>query len=290
MYLESFELPSVLFEEIFLGRDIKIKQTCYASHYPFQIFPQKHLSELKFSPVTFFYGGNGSGKTTLLNVIAEALHLDRGTYFNRSAFFEDFVSHCEFYTPRYSSVIPKESRMIASDDVFDYLLDIRSMNEQIDDRREDLFQEYRDEKYSSFQMQSIADYEKLRKHNDAKRLTTSKYVNHRLMKNLPEKSNGESAFSYFTEHIKENALYLLDEPENSLAVDRQLELRKFIEDSARYFHCQFIIATHSPFLLSMKQSSIYDLDEDPVTVKKWTELKNVKAYFDFFMEHQTEFS
>lgn len=289
MYLESFELPGVVWEEKFLHENIKTKRTCYSSCYPFQIFPEKHLDELQFAPVTFLYGGNGSGKTTLLNVIAETLHLNRGTYFNKSAFFDDFVSHCEFYTPPYSATIPEESRMITSDDVFDYLLDIRCMNEQIDARREDLFQEYLDEKYSHFQMKSIDDYEKLKQHNDARRLTTSKYVQQRVMQNLPEKSNGESAFCYFTEHIRENALYLLDEPENSLAVDLQLQLRKFIEDSARYFHCQFIIATHSPFLLAMKHSKIYDLDEIPVSVKKWTELKNIRAYFDFFMEHREEF-
>lgn len=289
MYLESFELPSVFWEEQFLNDDVKMKQTCYNSYYPFKIFPEKHLSELQFASVTFFYGGNGSGKTTLLNVIAEALQLHRGTYFNKSAFFDDFVSHCEFYTPRYATLIPEESEMITSDDVFDYLLDVRCMNQQIDERREDLFQEYLNEKYTAFQMKSMEDFEKLKQHNEARRLTTSKYVQKRVMQNLPERSNGESAFWYFTEHIKENALYLLDEPENSLAADLQLQLRTFIEDSARYFHCQFIIATHSPFLLAMADSVIYDLDENPVSTKKWTELKNIRSYFDFFMEHKDEF-
>ena len=45
-------------------------------------------------------------------------------------------------------------------------------------------------------------------------------------------SNGESAFRFFTEHIKEHALYLLDEPENSLAADLQLQLSQFIADTA----------------------------------------------------------
>lgn len=64
---------------------------------------------------------------------------------------------------------------------------------------------------------------------------------------------------------------------------------RFLEDSARFFGCQFIIATHSPFLLSMKGAKIYDLDEDPVDVKRWTELGNVRAYFTFFKEHEREF-
>ena len=94
---------------------------------------------------------------------------------------------------------------------------------------------------------------------------------------------------YFTDRILENALYLLDEPENSLSYALQKDLAKYISDSARHFGCQFIIATHSPILLSMADSVIYDLDETPVTMKKWTELANVRLLFDFFEEKRDEF-
>ncbi len=109
------------------------------------------------------------------------------------------------------------------------------------------------------------------------------------MGNLREQSNGESGCMYFTDKIKENGLYLLDEPENSLSPERQLELLKFLDDSARFFGCQLIIATHSPFLLSMKGAKIYDFDEETVDIKHWTELKNVRIYHDFFEEHKKEF-
>ena len=82
---------------------------------------------------------------------------------------------------------------------------------------------------------------------------------------------------------------MLDEPENSLSPERQLELRQFLTDCTRFFGCQVIIATHSPFILSMKGAKIYDLDEEPVDVKRWTELPNVRAYYDFFQEHKGEF-
>ena len=107
--------------------------------------------------------------------------------------------------------------------------------------------------------------------------------------NVRAQSNGESAFRFFTEHIKEHALYLLDEPENSLAADLQLQLSQFIADTARFYHCQFIIATHSPFLLAMEHCRIYDLDTIPVTVKPWTALKHVRTYFEFFEQHREEF-
>ena len=65
---------------------------------------------------------------------------------------------------------------------------------------------------------------------------------------------------------------------------------RFLEDAVRFFGCQFVISTHSPFLLSMKGARIYDLDEDPVDVKKWTQLENVRAYYQFFKEHEDEFT
>ena len=110
------------------------------------------------------------------------------------------------------------------------------------------------------------------------------------MDTIREYSNGESAFLYFSEKITEQALFLLDEPENSLSPVRQQELVRFIEDSVRFYGCQFVISTHSPFVLSMKGAKIYDLDEDPVDVKHWTELENIKAYYKFFKKHEHEFS
>ena len=263
-----------------------IQRTCYDTVYPFKILSKHQLRQLDFEPVTILYGGNGSGKTTALNVIAEKLGLTRDTLYNRSNFFEDYVKMCSY---ELEQKIPRHSRIITSDDVFDFMLNLRSLNEVINRRREDLFEEYLEAKYSHFQMRSMEDYEQLKKVNSARSKTQSKFVRENLMDNVREHSNGESAFIYFSEKIRENGLYLLDEPENSLSPEKQQELLKFLEDSARFFGCQFIIATHSPFLLSMRGAKIYDMDEEVVDVKRWTELENVRAYYDFFKKHESEF-
>ena len=259
----------------------------YDTFYPFQVLSKHGLTRLDFEPVTILYGGNGSGKTTALNVIAEKLALDRDTLYNRSNFFEDYTGMCDYEE---EMPIPKESRIITSDDVFDFMLNLRSINDGINLKREQLFADYLEDKYSHFQMKSLDDYERLKKVNMAKRKTQSRYVRENLMDNVREHSNGESAFIYFSEKIKENGLYLLDEPENSLSPERQQELLRFLQDSARFFGCQFIIATHSPFLLSMNGAKISDMDEEPVDVKRWTELDNVRAYYDFFKKHEHEFA
>lgn len=284
IYLSHFSFPDIEWEYGFL---MEIKRTCYDSFYPFQVVSKRGLRMLDFEPVTILYGGNGSGKSTVLNVIAEKLGLKRDTPYNRSNFFGDYTKKCGYET---QEPVPEEtSRIITSDDVFDFILNLRNLNDGIDRKREELFEEYLETKYSRFQMKSLEDYEKLKKSYMAKTKTQSKYVRNNLMDNVREHSNGESAFLYFSEKIQENGLYLLDEPENSLSPLRQQELLKFLEDSARFFGCQFLISTHSPFLLSMRGAKIYDMDEDVVDVKHWTELPGVRVYYDFFKKHEREF-
>lgn len=283
-YLSQFIYPSAEREEQFLHG---IRETCYTSVYPFQILSEHGVRILNFDEdIVVLYGGNGSGKTTALNVIAESLHLKRDALYNKSSFFEDYVGMCDQVLMR---ELPSHSRIITSDDVFDFMLNIRGINEGIDARRKDLFQEYYQNKEPGFQLRSIEDYEQLREVNAARKLSKSKYVKGRLNANVREHSNGETAFLYFTENIRENGLYLLDEPENSLSPQRQMELAEHIAQYARFFGCQFVIATHSPFLLAMRNAKIYNLDEEKMRVSKWTELGNVRAYYEFFREHEGEF-
>ncbi|NLI61347.1 MAG: AAA family ATPase [Clostridiales bacterium] len=284
VYLNVFTFPNEEREFDFL---MGIKRTCYDSFYPFKILSRHGFQRIDFEPITILYGGNGSGKSTALNVIAEKIGVQRDSIYNKSNFYADYVDMC---TMGLETSIPRNSRIITSDDVFDYMLNIRNLNEGIDQKREELFEEYLDAKYSHFQIKSMADYEQLKKVNAARRKTQSRFVRSELMDNVREYSNGESAFLYFTEKIEENGLYLLDEPENSLSPNRQIELMKYIEDSVRFFDCQFIISTHSPFLLAMSGAKIYDLDANPVDVKKWTELENIRIYYDFFKRYENEFS
>ena len=284
VYLSGFTFPT--YDEEYAFRLNIVKRTCYNTMYPFFVLSARGLERLDFAPVTIFYGGNGSGKTTALNVIAERLNIGRGAPFNKSSFFGDYVNMCAH---RLSAPLPAQSAVIASDDVFDYMLNLRGINEGIDRKREELLEEYLQNKYAQFRMHSLDDYDRLKKVCDARSRTQSKYVKARLSGNVRERSNGESAFYYFTQRIDEPALYLLDEPENSLSPERQMHLKEFLEQAARWFDCQIIIATHSPFLLAMNGAKIYDFDADPVDVKRWTQLKNVRAYYDFFARHRGEF-
>ncbi|MDU2290308.1 MAG: AAA family ATPase [Clostridium celatum] len=283
IYLDSFKFVNENREYDFI---LDEKRTCYDSFYPFKILSKNQFERVDFDRITILYGGNDSGKSTALNIIAEKIKVHRDSIYNKSNFYSRYVDMCEV---NIENDIPEKSRIITSDDVFDYMLNIRNINEGIDNKREKLFEEYLDNKYNRFQMQSIDDYDKLRKVNESRSKTQSKYVRHNLMDNVREYSNGENAFRYFISKIEESGLYILDEPENSLSPKRQIELVKFIEEHARYLGCQFIIATHSPFILSLKGAKIYDLDENPVDIKRWTDLDNVRQYYNFFKNHENEF-
>ncbi len=284
IYLSSFCFPDEECELAALGPYADM--TCYSSYYPFRLLSRRDFTKLTFEPVTVLYGGNGCGKTTILNIISEALGLMRDAPFNRSSFFDRYVKLCSYEMQR----TPDENgRFISSDDVFDFMLSLRRINSDIDDKREEVFSDYISDRRSEFRLHSLDDLDQLKRVNLARSKTRSKYTNSRLIKNIREHSNGESAFLYFSEKITENGIYLLDEPENSLSPERQLEMLKFIEDSARFFGCQFIIATHSPFFLAMKGAKIYDMDSTPIVTKKWTELKNVRIYYDFFMSRRDQF-
>lgn len=62
-------------------------------------------------------------------------------------------------------------------------------------------------------------------------------------------SHGEAFLQLFTNRFTENGLYILDEPEAALSVNRQLTLLYLIDTLSKQ-GSQFIIATHSPILIS----------------------------------------
>ena len=230
IYLSAFYFPDG--DQEFSFR-LSEKRTCFDSVYPFHVLSGKGLFCLEMDHITLLYGGNGSGKTTALNVMAEKLGLKRASLYNRSSFFEQYTALCDYTLRR---PLPPDSRVITSDDIFDFMLDLRAVNQGIDLKREDMFEEYLELKdanpgnrYSQFRLRSMEDYEQLKRLNAARHKTQSRFIREFLPDNVREQSNGESAFAYFTHMIGEEKLYMLDEAENSLSPHRQEDLRVLIE-------------------------------------------------------------
>jgi predicted ATPase len=295
IYLKRFDLMSEMAEERFLN---DFNRTCFESYYPMMMFPNKQLDSVEFSDITIFCGGNGSGKSTLLNIMAEKLGLERSTPYNKTYFFEPYLQHCEYEMtvcePLKVRGFMNKSRIITSDDVFNHIIEVRERNENLDFKRRLIFKEKRDmnregfkyPRFSSHDPDSVKEYMRL---NQMSKMSASSFVKRNIGVDERTYSNGENGFRYFTDAIQPDALYLLDEPENSLSAEMQQELAHFIQGMAKFYNCQFVLSTHSPFLLSMMGARIYNMDAVPVSVSRWTELSNVRILHEFFKDHSYEF-
>lgn len=299
MFLERFLLP-IDIEDTLIAARMYHNGGAYGyidNIYPCDLFKNKQLQELYFSPITIFYGGNGSGKSTLLNLIAQKMKLKRIAPFNSGELFDSYAEACTFYMGEdedgFTYRIPNGSRIITSDDIFDYMLAVRSNNDDIRENQEEARNDWGKQKYGeTVKFSGMKDYEALRNQVLARRKSSSrrKYIRELVGNEVQLNSNGETALQYFRERLKLDTLYLLDEPENSMSPKMQRELVELLAESARYCGCQLIIATHSPFLLAIEGARIYDLDSSPVTIKDWWDLENTRIYYSFFMEHKELFA
>lgn len=294
IYLSNFTLMSENDEEQYLNY---LKRTCYDSYYPLQFFPQiKQLEKLQFSDITILCGGNGSGKSTLLNIIAEKLQLSRNTPFNKTAFFDPYLEYCTHTLHINDPIAMRDfmavSRIITSDDVFNHIIEVRKRNNNLNFKRDLILDEKDNIKKYGWQGErnfSTNDMGSLNSFINKNHMSASKYVRNFVGVDERTYSNGENGFRYFTDAIQPGGLYLLDEPENSLSAEMQLELVQFIVGMARHYNCQFILSSHSPFLLSMPYARIYNMDVAPVSTCRWTDLPNIRIFHEFFKDHEHEF-
>ena len=311
VYLETFYFPSVEKEEEKMQKITENKEQKPAINYitekayPFSLLTHR-LTCLDFEPITILYGGNGSGKSTILNVISNKLHISREAPYNSSYLMEKYVKMCSFksnfyYTNKDLDLVNKTnykydileiSKMITSDDVFKKMIDKRLRDDQKRFKSDMIIEEKRAAAGTVPKSINLEDRGSVEEFNDFYTMRESSYTQY-LKKTIgevePSYSNGETGLLYLIEQIADPGLYLLDEPENSMSCETQLKLVEFIELSARAYNTQFIIAPHSPFLLSIPNAKIYNLDTSPVSLSKWWELENMKHYFELFNKYQTEF-
>lgn len=269
IYLSSFMLSN--------------KQVKNPNIYPYNVFRGKYIEPFVFSPITVFYGNNGSGKSTLLNIIANRLQLNGKEYATSNSF--GIVDYCNAFSNECSyslgeddfgfviKNLPGNSRYIKSEDILYEIKKIQQKQVLSDGMEYDYVQK-------GMTIQEAKDFlssKEGRKQEEYIKFAQEKY------------SNGETSMQYFEEYLQPNALYLLDEPEVSLSPSNQVLLANEINKLARLLECQFVIATHSPFMLGTLNAKIYNIDTKEYDVVKWNELENVQYFYNFFKKHEQEF-
>lgn len=315
IYLKKFELPSSESEDKTLESIVARQQRgrygeqFFESYYPFGIFPLIKLRAIDFDHITILHGNNGSGKSTILNVIAAKLHATRNSVYNSGRYMNSYVGACSCKTDmrwtgeeydllgrrsdRYD--IGQITHVITSDDIFKAMLHGRVKNDQIRFKAEMLGDKINVIKHGGeeyrprhLDLETGENVDRFRDAVDMNLKSGTKYIREKLGKEERGFSNGETGFMYISEMLSEEGLYILDEPENSLSPELQVKLVNLIRYMVCYNNCQVIISTHSPFLLSMEEAKIYDLDRTPVKTCKFEELESMKYYVDLFQKHFTQ--
>ena len=170
------------------------------------------------SPVTFFVGENGSGKSTLLEAIAI------GSGFNPGGGSRNTLNEQR----KSESVLHEHLIFTWKQKVFDgFFL-----------RAESFFN------FASF----LEEWEKE---------TGMDFHGPYGGKSLHEQSHGESFISLVKNRFKKG-FFILDEPEAALSPTRQLTLLALMHQLIQEGDSQFIMATHSPIILSYPGATILE--------------------------------
>lgn len=85
--------------------------------------------------------------------------------------------------------------------------------------------------------------------------------------------------------LRGNGLYFMDEPEAALSPTRQMaalaEIHRLVG-----LESQFIIATHSPILLSYPNAKIYQIDGSGIIEVAYTDTDHYEVTRDFLNRHE----
>lgn len=101
---------------------------------------------------------------------------------------------------------------------------------------------------------------------------------------LHRQSHGEAFLSTMMNRLRGNGIYLFDEPEAALSPSRQLSTLAVIDQLVKK-DSQFIIATHSPILLSYPRALIYQFGEDGINTVAYEETEHYRVTKDFLNRH-----
>lgn len=247
--------------------------------YPYHIFEHKDCGYLAFGPITVLYGDNGSGKSTLLNIMSNKFQVKGAeTIRGDLQYFQQFIDQCQFSFAENDQgqavrALSPHSRYIKSEDI---LYEVKKIQQDSLLVQSHLYQKF----LEGVPLGKLAAYEGSWACEN--RLEEIRFA-------LEKYSNGETAMQIFEDSIYADSLFLLDEPEMSLSPQNQVLLAKKINEWARYLSCQFIIATHSPFLLGTLDAKIYNLDTPDIRSCSWNQLDNLRFFYEFFKKHEEEF-
>lgn len=213
--------------------------------FPYSLATVRALDGLAFHPkVTFLVGENGSGKSTIL----EALAIAWG--FNPEGGSKAF----NFSTHRSHTNLHAALRLLKGP--------IRS--------KDGFF--LRVESY--YNVATSIDM------NDSEPRPGRRIIDAYGGTSLHEQSHGESFFALLEHRFHGQGLYILDEPEAALSPSRQMSMLALMHRLIAK-NAQFIIATHSPIIMSYPDATIFRLDGRGIEQVAYEDTEHVQVTREF---------
>jgi predicted ATPase len=212
-------------------------------YFPFSLPVFQTPQELSLRrPLTLFVGENGSGKTTLLDAVA---HRCGVPVWDKPRRHQAHANPFETELKRYLTVTWANGSVPGS--LF----------------RAETFREFAD----FLDDVALCDPGRL------------EYQGGRILNTV---SHGQGFLSYFAGRFQRRGLYLLDEPEAALSPASQLRLVELLQRLEAEGQTQFIIATHSPFLLAYPGAQILSFDSTQIEEVTCDETAHLRIYRHFF--------
>jgi len=211
-------------------------------HYPFNLPIFQNTHQLEFNtPITFFIGENGTGKSTLLEGITKASGIHIWRNPEGLRYQRNPYEKAFFYFVRLYWTNGKVPGSYFSSETYRYFTEVV----------------------------------------DEWAVSEASQLDYFGGKSLVTQSHGQSLMSYFRSRYKIRGLYLLDEPETALSPRSQLELLRILCEMSQAGHAQFIIATHSPILMSCPGATIYCFNNQVIQQLAYEQTEHYKVYHDF---------
>ena len=245
------------------------------SGWPYNIPSINSLTTMEFSsPVTFIAGDNGSGKSTLMEALAIKLKLPAIGRVDAAndASLKELRPLARMIKQSFVAK-PRSKFFLRSEDFFNFVLKLSIEQAEL---KSELIRVDRENANRS----RFAQNQARMAYAGSLNAMEGRYGSDLLS----EASHGESFMRLFNDRIHPKGLYLLDEPEVPLSPLRQMALLSLVKEMSNENDCQFIIATHSPILLAMSDTTIYNMDETPPKITDWCDLESVQLYTDFFRD------
>jgi len=229
--------------------------------FPFNVPAVKYGKDIDLSkPVTFFIGDNGTGKSTLIETLAFRLqlpHMDGSEYSKRA--FEAAVKLAPYLELAFNINRPV-GFFFRAEDFGDYMNSIDRSDAVLHSQLKELEGEVPD--HIIQEMKDNANYQIY-------------HMRKNFGQELNSFSHGEAYLKIIQEKVRSRGIYILDEPEAALSPAKQISLIYHILDHLKSHMSQFIIATHSPILMSLPQATIYEINEEGM---ERTELEYTEHY------------